>query len=82
MHTLAGIFIVMKYQKTAKTYEEQADLLISRKMMGIRSSIIKKLSAVNYYRLSGYWQRILRGIRRWKSAMTECSECFRSVATA
>ena len=55
MHTLAGLFIVMKYQKTAKTYEEQADLLISRKMMGIRSSIIEKLSAVNYYRLSGYW---------------------------
>ena len=48
MHTLAGLFIVMKYQKTAKTYEEQADLLISRKMMGIRSSIIEKLSAVNY----------------------------------
>lgn len=45
----------MKYQKTAKTYEEQADLLISRKMMGDRSSIIDKLSAVNYYRLSGYW---------------------------
>ena len=55
MHTLAGLFIVMKYQKTAKTYEEQADLLISRMMMGLRSSIIEKLSAVNYYRLSGYW---------------------------
>lgn len=45
----------MKYQKTAKTYEEQADLLIGRKMMGARSSIIEKLSTVNYYRLSGYW---------------------------
>ena len=55
MHTLAGLFIVMKYQKTAKTYEEQADLLISRKMAGVRSSIIEKLSTVNYYRLSGYW---------------------------
>ena len=33
----------MKYQKTAKTYEEQADLLIGRKMMGDRSSIIEKL---------------------------------------
>ena len=48
MHTLAGLFIVMKYQKTAKTYEEQADLLISRKMMGLRSSITEKLSVVNY----------------------------------
>ena len=45
----------MKYQKKAKTYEEQADLLISRKMQGDRSSIVEKLSAVNYYRLSGYW---------------------------
>ena len=60
MHTLAGLFIVMKYQKTAKTYEEQADLLISRKMMGLRSSIIEKLSTVNYYRLSGYWHPKIR----------------------
>ena len=45
----------MKYQKMAKTYEERADLLISRKMMGFRSSIMGKLSTVNYYRLSGHW---------------------------
>ncbi len=56
MHTLAGLFLTMKYEKTAKTYEEQADLLISRKMAGERSSIIEKLSSVNYYRLSGYWR--------------------------
>jgi len=45
----------MKYTKTAKTYEQQADLLISRGMLGDRASIIEHLSAVNYYRLSGYW---------------------------
>ncbi|MGN0847986.1 MAG: Abi family protein [Kiritimatiellia bacterium] len=45
----------MQYTKQARTYEEQADLLISRKMLGDRSSIINRLSAVNYYRLAGYW---------------------------
>ena len=45
----------MKYTKPALTYEEQADLLISRGMIGDRDHIISQLSAVNYYRLSGYW---------------------------
>jgi abortive infection bacteriophage resistance protein len=45
----------MKYSKPALTREQQADLLISRGMIGDRDQIIHKLSAVNYYRLSGYW---------------------------
>ncbi len=45
----------MKYSKPALTREQQADLLISRGMMGDRDHIISQLSAVNYYRLSGYW---------------------------
>lgn len=45
----------MKYSKPPLTFEDQADLLISRGMTGDRNDIISRLSAVNYYRLSGYW---------------------------
>lgn len=45
----------MKYSKAALTREQQADLLISRGMIGDRDYIVSQLSAVNYYRLSGYW---------------------------
>jgi abortive infection bacteriophage resistance protein len=45
----------MKYSKPALTREQQADLLISRGMLGDRDRFISQLSAVNYYRLSGYW---------------------------
>ena len=46
----------MKYTKPALSLVEQADLLISRGMLGDREQIIRQLSAVNYYRLSGYWR--------------------------
>jgi len=45
----------MKYSKQALTREQQADLLIARGMIGARDDIVRQLSAVNYYRLSGYW---------------------------
>jgi abortive infection bacteriophage resistance protein len=45
----------MKYTKPALSLVDQADLLISRGMLGDREQIIRQLSAVNYYRLSGYW---------------------------
>lgn len=45
----------MKYPKTAKTFEEQADLLLSRGMIADRDLLISRLSGVNYYRLSAYW---------------------------
>lgn len=45
----------MKYAKTAMTFDQQADLLISRRMLGDRAKMIDRLSSVNYYRLSGYW---------------------------
>ncbi len=44
----------MKYSKPALTHEQQAELLISRGMIGNRALIIERLDAVNYYRLSGY----------------------------
>jgi hypothetical protein len=46
----------MKYTEPALSLVEQADLLISRGMLGDREQIIRQLSAVNYYRLSGYWR--------------------------
>jgi hypothetical protein len=45
----------MKYTEPALSLVEQADLLISRGMLGDREQIIRQLSAVNCYRLSGYW---------------------------
>lgn len=49
----------MEYLKKALTYDEQADLLIGRGMVGCRSDIIEHLSKVSYYRLSGYWHSFL-----------------------
>ena len=45
----------MQYAKPPLTFEEQADLLIGRGMLGDRDLMIARLSVVNYYRLSGYW---------------------------
>ncbi len=45
----------MKYTKLPLTFEQQADLLVSRGMFGDRAVMIQRLSVVNYYRLSGYW---------------------------
>lgn len=45
----------MNYTKAPLTFEAQADLLLSRGMVGDRAVMIARLSATNYYRLSGYW---------------------------
>ena len=45
----------MKYTKPALTFEQQADLLLTRGMTGDRAAVIQRLRVVNYYRLSGYW---------------------------
>lgn len=45
----------MRYAKPATTFEEQADLLPKRGMIGDRATLIARLSFVNYYRLSAYW---------------------------
>lgn len=45
----------MKYNKPPLSYEQQADLLLARGMIGQRDLIIDRLSQVSYYRLSGYW---------------------------
>jgi len=44
----------MKYEKPAKTCEEQADLLLSRGLVADRNELITVLTQINYYRLSTY----------------------------
>lgn len=64
----------MKYSKPALTREQQADLLISRGMLGDRDPIISQLSAVSPLcdlRASVFQNRYSRSrekvaVRRWK----------------
>ena len=44
----------MQYEKKSLTFGEQADRLLSRGLAADRDALIERLSAVNYYRLSGY----------------------------
>ena len=45
----------MIYSKPALPFEDQADLLLARGLVGItRLDLVNRLKAVNYYRLSGY----------------------------
>lgn len=44
----------MEYLKSALTLEQQADQLLNRGLIADRDELIKRLSAVSYYRLSGY----------------------------
>ncbi len=46
----------MKYEKSPLSYEQQAELIISRGMIvDDKDALIKILSSVSYYRLSAYW---------------------------
>lgn len=47
-------WLMSKYSKAFLSYEEQADLLISRGLEADRGHLIQRLEAVSYYRLSGY----------------------------
>lgn len=44
----------MEYAKQPLSFEEQADKLLDRGLEADRDELIKRLSGVNYYRLSGY----------------------------
>lgn len=45
----------MKYSKPPLTFEDQAALLLKRGMTGDKAKMARRLSVVNYYRLSAYW---------------------------
>ncbi len=44
----------MKYSKKPLTLEQQAELLLKRGLLADKNSLVKILSSINYYRLSGY----------------------------
>lgn len=44
----------MRYTKPALTFDEQADLLISRGLVADKAQLVKRLEATSYFRLSGY----------------------------
>jgi len=44
----------VRYDKPPLTFQQQADLLLSRGLIADRGELIAKLKAVNYYRLTGY----------------------------
>lgn len=45
----------MQYSKPAITFEAQADQLIARGLEADKDELVRRLSAVSYYRLAGYW---------------------------
>ena len=45
----------MEYKKPPLSFEDQADRLLKRGMVGDHDLMIQRLQSVNYYRLSGYW---------------------------
>jgi abortive infection bacteriophage resistance protein len=45
----------LPYTKLALTFEQQADLLLSRGLLADRDELLSRLRSVSYYRLSGYW---------------------------
>lgn len=53
-------FYHVKYQKPALTYEQQSDLLLLRGLVADREVMIRRLTAVGYYRLCAYWHPFKR----------------------
>jgi len=45
----------MRYNKPSLTFSQQADKLLGRGLIADRTTLIKRLEMVNYYRLSAYW---------------------------
>ena len=45
----------MKYMKAPLSFPDQADMLRQRGLVADRATLIERLKAVNYYRLSAYW---------------------------
>ena len=60
----------MKYTKHPLTYEDQADLLISRNLIADRDLLISYLNTVNYYRFSGYLHPYLNKDDSFRSGTT------------
>lgn len=44
----------MRYAKPARTFEDQADLLLQRGLLADKEDLVRRLKCVNYYRITGY----------------------------
>lgn len=53
----------MKYTKPPLTFEQQADLLLGRGLSADRPTLLARLQAVSYYRLSAYWRAVSRSLK-------------------
>ncbi|OHB51497.1 MAG: hypothetical protein A2Y10_11525 [Planctomycetes bacterium GWF2_41_51] len=61
----------MRYAKPPLSFEQQAELLISRGLEADKEELVAKLRVVNYYRLSGYWYPFREnGIEKFKPHTT------------
>jgi abortive infection bacteriophage resistance protein len=50
----------VKFTKPPLSYEQQADLALSRGLVADKAELIKRLRAVSYYRLCAYWHPFKR----------------------
>ncbi len=60
----------MKFTKIPLTFDEQADLLLSRGLIASHDEIVERLTSVNYYRLSGYLYNFRRDDGSYKPGTT------------
>ena len=49
-----------EYNKPPLTFDEQADLLLKRGLIADKAELVRRLTAVSYYRLCAYWQPFKR----------------------
>ena len=60
----------MRYEKPPLTFSQQADLLIDRGLIADKATLIERLKAVSYYRLSGYWHPFRNTDNSFKTGTT------------
>jgi abortive infection bacteriophage resistance protein len=60
----------VKFTKPALTYEQQADLAISRGFVADKAELIERLRAVSYYRLCAYWHPFKRADNSFEPGTT------------
>jgi abortive infection bacteriophage resistance protein len=69
-HIPAGFFVPMLYEKRAPTFEQQAELLLSRGLEADKNELIGRLVVVSYYRLGGYWHPFLDDDDQFQDGIT------------
>jgi hypothetical protein len=59
----------MKYEKPPLSFDQQVDQLFRRGMTGERELMKRRLSVVNYYRLSGYSLKRIAPQSQWSKRL-------------